>query len=209
LDPFHSQRSAWKLDQASFDALLSSFHSDPEMASREYERLRRRLIRFFALHRVSRPEDLADVAFNRLARKIAQGESICNVSQYVAGIARILLLEDRAEARRETRVLRLHAAAANLPEPEPEALVCLEACLDEMSPDGRNLLLRYYSAESRTHIEVRQKIAEQMGLKMNALRNRALRLREQLEDCVLRRLGEKKMHDTFPRDLSKVERGES
>lgn len=173
------------------------------MASREYERLRRRLIRFFALHRVVRAEDLADVAFNRLARKIAGGESIRNVSQYVAGIARILILEDRAEARREARVLRLNAASAAAPETEQEALEALEACLNEMPAQSRNLMLRYYSVEGRTHIQVRQRLAKEMGLQMNALRNRALRLRERLESCVLRRLDEENVHDTLPADLSK------
>ena len=50
------------------EGLSSWFSPDRETASREYERLRLRLIRFFSLHRIIRAEDLADEAFNRLAR---------------------------------------------------------------------------------------------------------------------------------------------
>ena len=191
------------MDQASFDALLAAFHADRETASREYERLRLRLIRFFALHRVRRAEDLADEAFNRLARKIAMGESIRNMSQYIAGIARILILEERAKARREARVLSSNAVSTSVPATREEALQALEACLSEMPSRNRDLLLRYYSIEGRTHIPARQRLAEEMGLQMNALRNRALRLREHLEGCVLGRLGLEKVHDTLREDVTR------
>jgi DNA-directed RNA polymerase specialized sigma24 family protein len=189
LESFDPQHRSWTLGQASFDALLASLDEDRDAASREYERLRLRLIRFFAFHRVARAEDLADEAFNRLARKIVMGESIRSMSQYVAGIARILILEERARARREARVLSLNAAATSVPDTQEQALQALEACLGEMPSPSRDLLLRYYSIEGRTHIPARQRLAEEMGLQMNALRNRALRLRENLERCVLRRLG--------------------
>jgi DNA-directed RNA polymerase specialized sigma24 family protein len=203
LESFDPQHRSWTLGQASFDALLASLHEDRDTASREYERLRLRLIRFFALHRVGRAEDLADEAFNRLARKIAMGEPIRSMSQYVAGIARILILEEHARARREARVLSLSAAATPVPDTPEQALEALEACLGEMLPRNRDLLLRYYSMEGRTHIPVRQRLAEEMGLQMNALRNRALRLREHLEGCVLRRLSMENVHDTLRADLTR------
>jgi DNA-directed RNA polymerase specialized sigma24 family protein len=203
LESFDPRHRSWTLDQASFDALLAAFHADRETASREYERLRLRLIRFFALHRVRRAEDLADEAFNRLARKIAMGESIRNMSQYIAGIARILILEERAKARREARVLSSNAVSTSVPATREEALQALEACLSEMPSRNRDLLLRYYSIEGRTHIPARQRLAEEMGLQMNALRNRALRLREHLEGCVLRRLGVENVHDTLRADLTR------
>ena len=142
LESFDPQHRPWTLDQASFDALLASLHEDRETASREYERLRLRLIRFFALHRVGRAEDLADEAFNRLARKIAMGESIRSMSQYVAGIARILILEEHAKVRREARVLSLNAVSTPVPDTQEQALQALEACLSEMSSQNRDLLLR-------------------------------------------------------------------
>jgi DNA-directed RNA polymerase specialized sigma24 family protein len=203
LESFDPRHRTWTLDQASFDTLLTSLHEDRETASREYERLRLRLIRFFALHRVGRAEDLADEAFNRLARKIAMGESIRSMSQYVAGIARILLLEEHARARREARVLSLNAASTPVPDTQEQALQALEACLGEMPSGNRDLLLRYYSIEGRTHIPARLRLAEEMGLQMNALRNRALRLRENLEGCVLRRLGIENVHDTLRADLTR------
>jgi hypothetical protein len=42
----------------------------------------------------------------------------------------------------------------------------------------------YYAGEKRARIERRQRLAAQLGIEINALRNRALRLREKLETCV-------------------------
>ena len=94
-NPNSSPRERWTIDTASFDALLAALDPDRTAASAEYERVRRRMIRFFTIHQARSPEDLSDTAFNRLARRIAEGEEIRNARQYLSGIARILLLEDR------------------------------------------------------------------------------------------------------------------
>jgi DNA-directed RNA polymerase specialized sigma24 family protein len=191
LKPPKPQRERWTIDARSFEALLAALDPDRGSASAEYERIRRRLIRFFSIHQAQSPEDLADAAFNRIARRIAEGEQIRNARQYLSGIARILLLEDSGKRRREEYVLRMAGNASNSP-PDQELPEALEACLAMLPAEARNLLARYYGADGRKRITLRQQMAEEMGIELNTLRNRALRLRERLEECVEKRMGWKK-----------------
>jgi DNA-directed RNA polymerase specialized sigma24 family protein len=192
LESSNTQRKAWTIDAKSFDGLLVALNPDRAVASGEYERMRQRLIRFFSIQQARSPEDLADAAFNRLARRIAEGEQIRNARQYISGIARMLLLEDRYRRRQEDHALRMVANAPNDSRPDQGLPEALEACLGALPANSRELLERYYSAEGRRRIALRQEMAEELGMELNALRNRALRLREKLEDCIHKRLGWKK-----------------
>lgn len=186
----------WELDEASFQALLGALHANPADAGREYERLRRRLIQFFSIHGVLRPEEATDEAFNRLAKRIGEGQAIQNIEQYTAGIGRMLVLEERQRARRELESLR----QLRLPSPQAaetdEMLKALEDCLSEVPEAGQRLLQRYYSASSRMQVLERERLAAEIGISLNSLRNRALRLRERLQLCV-----EKRMRNLLPRDV--------
>jgi DNA-directed RNA polymerase specialized sigma24 family protein len=192
LDSSNTERKPWTIDARSFDGLLGALSPDRTAASAEYERLRQRLIRFFSIQQARSPEDLTDTAFNRIARRIAEGEEIRNAGQYLSGIARMLLLEDRYKRRQEEHALRMVANAPDDARPDHELPNALEACLQALPAGSRELLERYYSAEGRRRIALRQQIAEEMGMELNALRNRALRLRERLEECIERRLKWKK-----------------
>jgi DNA-directed RNA polymerase specialized sigma24 family protein len=192
LEPSNTQPKPWTIDAESFDGLLAALNPDRAAASAEYERTRLRLIRFFSIQQASSPEDLADSAFNRIARRIAEGEEIRNARQYLSGIARMLLLEDRYKRRQEEYALRMVANATNDSLTDEELPEALDACLETLPAGGRQLLERYYSAEGRRRIALRQKMAEEMGMDLNALRNRALRLRERLEECIQKRMGWKK-----------------
>lgn len=191
MQPPKPPRERWTIDGAAFDALLAALSPDRVAAAAEYESVRRRLIRFFSIHQARSPEDLTDTAFNRIARRIAEGEEIRNARQYLSGIARILLFEEREKRRQEEHVLRMvaNAAGAHSDQELPEAL---ETCLATLPAGARELLGRYYSADGRKRIALRRKMAEEMGMELNALRNRALRLRERLEECVQKRMGWKK-----------------
>ena len=188
----NAERKPWALDAGSFDSLLTALHGDRATAAAEYERMRLRLIRFFSTQQARSPEDLTDTAFNRIARRISEGEEIRDAKQYLSGVARMLLLEDRYQRRQEEHALRMVANAGNDSRSDQELPATLESCLEELPPKSRELLRRYYSAEGRARIAARQKMADEMGMELNALRNRALRLRERLEDCIRRRVGREK-----------------
>lgn len=176
------------IEKAQFEALLGRLDGDVETAAVRYEELRQRLIRFFRWERSVEPEDLADEVLNRVARKLADGEAIEVVERYAAGVARVLLRESLTRGQRRGAALRKMVVM----EPErvdPEALAGLEACLKELEPEQAQLILRYYAGHGSAHIGVRRQMAMELGVELNALRNRALRIRERLEACVSRRLG--------------------
>lgn len=162
--------------------MLAALGPDRDHATEEYERLRRRMVRFFALHGSDQPEDLADEAFNRLARKASAGEVIRNVPHYLGGIARLILREEYHNKQRQEQALRYRPP--NLTTSHGDgAIDAMECCLEALPREQRNLIERYYSGEGRARIETRRQMARELAISPNALRNRALRIREELEQC--------------------------
>jgi len=72
-----------------------------------------------------------------------------------------------------------------------ESLNCLDDCLDVLPGESRDLIMEYYIDEKRGRIDRRRELAERLGLRRDALANRAQRLRDKLEQCVTRCLKKK------------------
>ena len=86
------------LDKNGFAALLEALGTDSAEAGAAYEELRVRLIRFFRWNQCQFAEDLADETLDRLAGKLAgSAEPIVSPAGYATGIARMILLEQRAK----------------------------------------------------------------------------------------------------------------
>ena len=179
----------WTLDQRSLDSLLSAFHPDKEQASYAYEALRERLIRFFEWNRCDTPEDMADETIDRLARRLsANEEKVLDLAKFAVGIARMLIKEHlREQDRQEASLTALSEHYDDLAHRNHESaqleerMAVLEKCLDVVPDASRNLIERYFSAESRAQIQQRQRLAEEYGISINALRNRVMRIRAELE----------------------------
>jgi DNA-directed RNA polymerase specialized sigma24 family protein len=178
-------------NDGAFGALLARLSSDGGDAQ-AYEALRRRLIQYFRLHAPADADDLADVVLDRLARRIHEGIDVASVPSYALGIARMVLHEARAKSARR------HLAEADPTlAPDEDAsddardlesvLAALRACLDAAGTTARRLILTYYGGDGAVRIAMRKRLAEEHGISLNALRNRALRLRDALEECVRRR----------------------
>ncbi|MHB1936066.1 MAG: RNA polymerase sigma factor [Acidobacteriaceae bacterium] len=182
-------KARWTLDQRSLDSLLSAFHPERQQASYAYEALRERLIRFFEWNHADTPQELADETLDRLARRLSAGEDeILDPAKFAAGIARLLLKEHfRENDRREAALATMaefylnHAKVAMESTDREERMEVLEHCLQAIPEASRNLIERYFSAESRTQIQHRQRLAEEHGISANALRNRVMRIRAELE----------------------------
>ena len=169
-----------------FDALLRRLGGNGAEGL-AYETLRRRLIRFFWVYAPAEADELADVSLDRLARKIHEGTEVVNVPLYALGIARMVLHETRARGARRRNA---EADPTLMPEEgDRQETAELETCLDGAGAEARALILEYYGADGAERIAIRQRLAGERGISLNALRNRALRLREALEDCVRKRLG--------------------
>lgn len=171
----------WELTKEEFDRLLAWLDNDPEQAGTIYETIRCRLIKIFARRGCWEAENLADETINRVATKI---ESISvqytgNPALYFYGVARKIHHE---YLRLRQRTLPEFSSIPNLF--EEEEYDCLDQCLEGMNVEDRDLILRYYLEDKRNKIDYRKRLAEELGIAINALRIRAHRIRKPLKKCV-------------------------
>ena len=176
------------LTAGAFATLLARLGPDGERAGFAYEHLRRALVSFFAWRGAVTPEECADETLDRLAARLAEGVAVEDVPRFARGIARLVLLEHWR--RPDARGVPLDDAGPRAPRaaegPGDEPLrECLDRCLAELTADGRHLILQYYGAEGRSRIDGRRLMAQALGLSESALRNRAQRLRDTLERCIV------------------------
>lgn len=173
----------WILTKESFDALLAWLDANPDAAARKYEQIRTRLIKIFVCRGCLESEDLADQTIDRVARRLNDIEATFSgePARYFYGVANKIHLEYLRRKR--------------TPEPEPPVpdddtdedareYECLERCMEQLTPKNRELVLEYYQEERWAKIEHRKRLADQLGIALNALRIRACRIRASLLECV-------------------------
>jgi DNA-directed RNA polymerase specialized sigma24 family protein len=149
--------------------------------------IRRNLVRLFEWRGCSTPDEYADETINRCAKRISEGEEIRDIATYCVGVARMLLREMSRERAKEALPLDKGPEPRAAPfEPENDAehrLECLRRCLGQLSPESRDLILRYYQGDKRDKINNRKGLTKLFGVPSATLRMRALRLRETLQLC--------------------------
>ena len=171
------------MSEEAFNRMLANLGDDRTSSAERYESIRRKLIQFFAWEASVFPEDAADEVLDRVAKRLEAGEQIEDMERYALGVARFVRMEERQDNQRK-RLAIVQRPSVVADETVDETLECLETCLEQLPPETRVLLTDYYAGEKRARIERRQQLAARFGIEMNALRNRALRLREKLECCV-------------------------
>lgn len=183
-----AETTRWQLSQTAFDRLLQAFDASREAAGKKYLRLRTNLIRFFEVRGLRLADEAADEVLNRLARKLEAGETPDDIFTYALGIARMIALEFRKSPLQHTYnelpeipVAPVDGAA----EQQSEKLKCLDECLGRLTGAKRRVIVDYYRGEKREKIENRRRLAEKLAIPQNALRSRAVRLRDRLEACIL------------------------
>lgn len=180
-------RRKWALTQEAFDRFLASLAEERESAGERYLEIRSKLIRFFEWRGSAFPEDHADEVINRIAKRICENEEIRNPAGYYLGVARMLLLEINRERSKQEQMLSelTRSTITSSPSGEYESrLDCLRDCLQRLSAENRELILRYYDDETGSKIDRRKELADQFGISINTLRMRALRIRENLQRSV-------------------------
>ncbi len=173
--------------RTNFDRFLTLLDADRDAAGARYEELRVRLVRFFEWRGSSNGDDLADVCFDRVLRKIGGGEQIENVAAYAATVAQFVYKESLRSKERVTDSLdaddaRDVAAAGDAASEDPR-MACLDRCLGEFQADDRNLVVAYYDTEEKTMIASRKRLADSLAMSMNTLRIKVCRLKAKLEKC--------------------------
>jgi RNA polymerase sigma factor (sigma-70 family) len=184
----------WSLTKEAFDKLLGSFGTDRESAAVKYLEIRVNLTRFFEWRGCPFPEEHADETFNRVAKKVSQGEEIRSPAAYVIGVARLLVLEIMRAHSRQREAFGEYEASRTEPEDASDSearIECLQRCLQELSSDNRRLIIEYYEGDKGVKIENRRKLGTRLGLTINTLRMRAQRVRERLQICVEECLNQK------------------
>lgn len=181
-DPLSKRRNASK---ASIPALLAALGETPEASGIEYERLRSKLILFFSRRMLQFPEDLADEAIDRLARRIMEGTAIDSIPAFALGIGRHLALEqmkNRSETMEDDFWDNVPAPPAT--QSSEEEIARMERCLKTLRPDEAKLLRGYYLATEGTPMKTRDKLANRLGISANTLRQRVFLARQRLRDCI-------------------------
>lgn len=179
------------LTAESFDGMLLWLHQDRNKAGELYEKIRRSLIKRFQQLGCSEPEELTNRTFDRVAKKLPEiitgykGER----EPYFFSIAFFIYKEWLR------RPIMLSLTTIDFPHPDTTSAEelfdkelldsCLKDCLEKLSPNSREMIKEYYRGERKVKIESRQRLAEQLGIKLSNLRLRAQRIRTALKECIL------------------------
>lgn len=186
-----------ELTAQAFIKLLERLGEDEEQAAQKYEDLRRTLIRYFEWRGAPFPEEHTDETFNRLARKLNSGVEIRDIGDYSYEVARLVSLETlkaRHNRNEQFDEVEHETVAPNTSDEiveKEDRLTCLDDCLNALQSESRDLIMEYYVDEARGRIDRRKDLAARLGLRRDALANRAQRLRDKLEQCVTRCLRKK------------------
>ncbi len=168
--------------------LLDSDGNGP--AGTGYQLIRIKLIRYFEWQRCVAAEELTDETFDRVAKRIAQGQQLENLRGFLFGVARLVLKEfEREELRKQRAFATLPKSTEQVGshDDDDEAqsrLNCYKKCLKELSEADRDLIVAYCQPDGRPKKERRESLASKLGIKRENLRLRVFRVRGKLDKCV-------------------------
>jgi DNA-directed RNA polymerase specialized sigma24 family protein len=173
----------WTLTPEVFERLLDWLNADRDQAARDYEDIRRRLIKMFTCRGCYEPEDQADKTIDRVAGKLQ------DIKDYVGPRAPYFYVVAANILREWLRGKRVLPTAPPPPTDEDKGKLeqrhkCLDECMKLQSAENQEIVLQYYQQEKRAKIDRRKRLAERLGITLNALRIRAFRIRFALQDCV-------------------------
>lgn len=179
-----------------FEEILAWLNPDLDVAATMCVQLRQDLEKIFIWGRCADPEGLTDEVFDRVAKKIHDVRPTYEGDPrlYFRAVANNLIKENHKKIK-----LQVSIEDVDLPEPATieteddtaEIEECLQACLQKLSADKRELILGYYAKEKQAKIDHRNELAEKFGLKVETLRVRVFRLRSSLAKCIRRCLKRK------------------
>lgn len=183
-----SSKRKWTPTPEAFEKLLKCLSSDPNEAGERYENIRVKLLRFFEWRSCDSPEHRVDEAFDRVMRRIDEGQTITNVMAYFYETARLIFMESLKEKSRNAAIVEntptTVAPVDGTDTTDDPRVQCFDNCLEGLPVESRKLILAYYESEKHEKIAHRKKMAIELEIPMNALRIRAHRIRKDLEKCV-------------------------
>jgi RNA polymerase sigma factor (sigma-70 family) len=190
-------------DEASnalFEILLTWLNPNREEAWKKYRTIHEALIKIFTWRGCRNAEDLAHEVINRVEQKMPDLITTYNgdPARYFYGVAQNVVHEYRREERRFSEFKEDNASTARAPlisddeqYESGERQQCLRYCLDQLSERDREIVLEYYQYDQKTKLADRKRLANELGLTMNAMWIRVSRIRSFLAACIRERLNNK------------------
>jgi RNA polymerase sigma factor (sigma-70 family) len=177
----------------SFNRFLALLSPEPDEAAKEYLSLRSRLLMYFQARESSDPQEMADDTLERLIRRFGETEyEILDIRAYALGIAKNVVMEDQRTVKivpldsQRLDLWSFHEQSQDTTESKHAQRKlddCFQKCLSHLPAEMRELLLNYYSVE-RKPMDIRQELANELGLSLNALRVKIHRERSNLHHCI-------------------------
>lgn len=195
----------WTITSSAFLRLLDWLDDGKNSDGQSYLEMRQRLVAYFDRKNCLSPDDLTDETLNRVARRLEEEEGAIDTetpAKYCYIVARFVFMESLRgkdkwsvpldDVLRQPQTNQLAASESEKEEKEikEKMLVCLEECTGKLEPVNREIIIGYYYGDERIKIENRRALAEKIGVTTNALTIRACRIRDKLEQCVGKCIGE-------------------
>lgn len=194
----------WTITSSAFLRLLDWLDDGKNSDGQSYLEMRQRLAAYFDRKNSLAPDDLSEETLNRVARRLEEEGTIDTETpaKYCYIVARFVFMESLRgkdkmsvsldDVLRQPQANQLSAAESEKEEKEikEKMLVCLEQCTEKLEASNREIIIGYYYGEERIKIENRRALAQKLGVTTNALTIRACRIRDKLEGCVGKCVGE-------------------
>ena len=176
----------WDLTEDLFNLFLSWLDPDRDKAGKKYEAIRHELISKFNSRQCKVSEDLADQTFDRVIRRLPamidsyQGDP----AAYIYASAKSVFFDHIAKPWSPLPEDLPDKTAWRNDDRKERMAECQDRCVGNLEPDDRKLVLQYYREEKQAKIDHRKRLAEALGIEIEAMRTRMHRLRNQLRKCV-------------------------
>lgn len=197
--PKFEPKKNWVINDTAFTKLLEWLDEGKNSEGQKFLEMRGRLVAYFDRKNCLNPDELADETLNRVARRLEEEPIESEVpAKYCYITARFVFLEslrEKADVSLDEVGQKLPSLQNSIKESEEfenreRRLNCLENCVGQLGEANRELIIGYYYGKERVKIENRRALAQKFGLSVNALSIRAYRLRDKLETCVTKCVGE-------------------
>ena len=167
--------------------MLDWLDPDRERAGERYEEIRRKLIKISVWRQCHEGEEVADETINRVSHRVKDIAPtwVGDPALFFHGVLKNVCRERRRD------VTPIPDPLTPPPEPNEDRIHdCLDKCLQELSRDDRELILKYYEREKRAKIELRKELADARKMTLNTLRMKVHRINAKLEECIIACLNE-------------------
>lgn len=179
-----------------YDFFLRWLDPDRNLAEKKYEDIRRRLLTLIELRGWAPAEDLASDAIDRFVHRLpAIVEKTKEPIPYLSVVAHNIYIDslddnihtdslDDVSEPLPPGVTGMAQPDGAVTEEVEMAHKCLDACLDELEPAKRRLVVAYYRWDEGGQIRFRRRLARLLGISRNALRIRVFNIRASLGACI-------------------------